>query len=117
MPLYALAVGLMIYFSIPDKGNGYTIMCQVIIVFSSSTLILCQQVAVHSVAEHKDTASVLALLGLFGYIRGAIGNSISGALRTINLITEAAAAPACSCQIIMGKRSMATSRSSSAMPW
>ena len=75
----------MIAFRQPGTSIGLTIMCQVLIAFAGSTFILVQQVAVQSVAEHKDVASVLALLGLFGYIGGAIGNSISGAVWTNTL--------------------------------
>lgn len=85
VPLYTLGVGLMIHFRMPDQSIGYVIMTQVFIAFAGSTLISCQQVAVLSVAEHKDVASVLALLGLFGYVGGAIGNSISGAIWTNTL--------------------------------
>jgi len=55
-------------------------MCQISIVFAGSTLILCQQVAVMASAEYGEIAAVLALLGLFGYIGGAIRHSISGAV-------------------------------------
>jgi hypothetical protein len=41
-----------------------------------------------SVAEHGDVAALLALLGLFGYIGGAIGNSVSGGIWT-NTLPEA----------------------------
>jgi hypothetical protein len=85
VPLYTLGVGLLIYFRRPHTNIGYIIMCQIFLAFSGSTMILGMQVAVMSVAEHGDIAAVLAILGLFGYIGGAIGNSISGAIWTNTL--------------------------------
>jgi predicted MFS family arabinose efflux permease len=82
VPLYLLGVGLMIYFRRPDQNVGLVIMCQVFIAFAGGTMIICQQVAVLSVASHNDAAGMLALLGVFGYVGGAIGNSISGAIWT-----------------------------------
>lgn len=85
VPLYTLGVGLLIYFRQPHTNIGYIIMCQIFLAFSGSTMILGMQVAVMSVAEHGDIAAVLAILGLFGYVGGAIGNSISGAIWTNTL--------------------------------
>lgn len=82
VPLYLLGSGLMIYFRNPNFSVGYMIMCQIFISIGGSTLILCQQIGVMSVAEHNDVASVLALLGLAGNMGGAVGNSISGAIWT-----------------------------------
>ena len=88
VPLYTLGVGLLIYFRRPHTNIGYIIMCQIFLAFSGSTMILGMQVAVMSVAEHGDIAAVLAILGLFGYVGGAIGNSISGAIWTNTLPVE-----------------------------
>jgi hypothetical protein len=85
VPLFILGVGLMIYFRKPHMHLGYIIMCQVFTAFGGSTMIICQQVAVLSAASHNDAAAVLALLGLFGYVGGAIGNAISGAIWTHTL--------------------------------
>jgi hypothetical protein len=75
----------MIHFRQPHTNIGYVIMCQIFIAFSGSTIILTQQVSIMSVVTHSDFAAVLALLGLFGYIGGAIGNTISGAIWTNTL--------------------------------
>ncbi|KAE9970187.1 hypothetical protein EG328_006443 [Venturia inaequalis] len=85
VPVYMLGVGLMIHFRNPGWGLGYSIMCQVFIAFGGGTMIIVQQVAVLSAADHNNVASVLALLGVFGYIGGAIGSSISGAIWTHTL--------------------------------
>jgi len=88
VPLYLLGVGLMIHFRQPDQPVGFVIMCQIFIAFAGGTMIICQQVAVLSVASHNDAAAMLALLGVFGYVGGAIGNSISGAIWTHVLPNE-----------------------------
>ncbi|EXJ54875.1 uncharacterized protein A1O5_12941 [Cladophialophora psammophila CBS 110553] len=85
VPLYMLGVGLMIHFRRPHTNIGYIIMCQILIAFAGSTMILCQQVAVMAAAEHGQIAAVLAMLGLFGYMGGAVGNSICGAIWTHSL--------------------------------
>jgi hypothetical protein len=85
VPLYTLGVGLLIHFRKPHTNIGYIIMCQIFLAFSGSTMILGMQVAVMAAAEHGEIAAVLAMLGLFGYIGGAIGNSISGAIWTNTL--------------------------------
>jgi hypothetical protein len=41
-----------------------------------------EQVALMASAEHNDVAALLALLGLFGYIGGAIGGTVSGGIWT-----------------------------------
>lgn len=85
VPLYTLAVGLMIYFRQPSFSIGYVIMCQVFIALGGATMTLTQQVALLAVSDHQDVAALLALLGTIGYIGGAIGNSISGAIWTNTL--------------------------------
>lgn len=82
VPLYTLGQGLMIYFRRPDFSVGYLIMCQIFIALGGSTMTICEQVAVLSVAEHGEAAAVLAVLGLFGYMGGAVGNAVSGAIWT-----------------------------------
>ncbi|KKY14942.1 putative mfs siderophore [Phaeomoniella chlamydospora] len=85
VPLYMLGVGLMIYFRKPGWSLGYSIMCQIFIALGGGTMIICQQVAVLAAADHNNVASVLALLGVFGYMGGAVGSSISGAIWTHTL--------------------------------
>jgi predicted MFS family arabinose efflux permease len=83
-----LGTALMIYFRQPRWNVGYTVMCQVFMAFSGGTLILLQQLSVMAVVTHDKIAAVLALLGVFGYIGGAIGSSISGAVWTNTLPGE-----------------------------
>jgi MFS family permease len=85
VPLYMLGIGLMIYFRQPGQDIGYIVMCQIFAALGGGTMIITQQVAVTSVASHNDVASMLAMLGLFGYLGGAVGNSISGAIWTHTL--------------------------------
>ncbi|CAO1627548.1 unnamed protein product [Sympodiomycopsis kandeliae] len=82
IPLYLLGEGLLIHFRQPGHGLGYIIMCQIFMAFGGSTIIICEQVAVLSAANHNDAASALAMLGVFGWIGGALGDSISGAIWT-----------------------------------
>ena len=85
VPLYMLAVGLMIYFRAPHHSVGFICMCEVFIGVGGGVMILCQQVAVMAASEHENYASMLALLSLFGSIGGAVGNSVSGAIWTNTL--------------------------------
>lgn len=85
VPLYILFVGLLIYFRRPETGIGYIIMVEIFISVAGGTMIIGQQVAIMAVADHNDVAAVLAILGLFGYMGGAVGNSISGAIWTNTL--------------------------------
>ncbi|KAF2653081.1 putative MFS siderophore transporter [Lophiostoma macrostomum CBS 122681] len=85
VPLYTLGVGLMIYFRMPHTNVGYIVLCQVLIAFAGSTMILGQQVAITCTAEHDQVSACLALLGLFGYVGGAVGNSVSAAIWTHTL--------------------------------
>ncbi|KAL2812447.1 major facilitator superfamily domain-containing protein [Aspergillus cavernicola] len=85
VPMYMLGIGLMIYFRTPGQKIGYIVMCQIFAALGGGTMIICQQVAITSVANHNELASMLAMLGLFGYLGGAVGNSISGAIWTHTL--------------------------------
>ncbi|PGH26453.1 hypothetical protein AJ80_01952 [Polytolypa hystricis UAMH7299] len=82
IPLQMLGVGLMIYFRQPGSPIGFIIMNQVFIAISAGTIQICEQVAVMAAASHNDVAVVLAFLGLFSNLGGAIGQAISGAIWT-----------------------------------
>jgi hypothetical protein len=77
-----LGVGLMIHFRQPDQGLGYVIMCQIFIAFGGGSLFICEDMAVMAAAPHENVASMLALIGLFSSVGGAIGQAISGAIYT-----------------------------------
>lgn len=77
-----LGVGLMIHFRQPSQGIGYVIMCQIFIAFGGGSLVICDDMAVMAAAPHRDVASMLALIGLFTSVGGAIGQAISGAIYT-----------------------------------
>jgi hypothetical protein len=72
----------MIYFRQPNKDIGYVIMCQIFIALSGGTLVICEQMAVMAAAAHYEVAVVLALLGLFTSIGGAIGQTVAAAIYT-----------------------------------
>lgn len=77
-----LGVGLMIHFRQPDQGLGYVIMCQIFIAFGGGSLFICEDMAIMAAAPHENVASMLALIGLFSSVGGAIGQAISGAIYT-----------------------------------
>jgi MFS family permease len=80
--LEALGVGLMIHFRQPSQGIGYVIMCQIFIAFGGGSLVICEEMAVMAAAPHQNVASMLALIGLFSSVGGAIGQAVSGAIYT-----------------------------------
>ncbi|CAN9192037.1 unnamed protein product [Alternaria alternata] len=82
VPIYILGQGLMIYFRHPNTSVGYLVMCQIFIAIGGSIIILCEQIAVMAAADHQHIASVLALLNIFGWLGGAVGSTISGAIWT-----------------------------------
>jgi hypothetical protein len=82
IPFYLLGQGLMIRFRQPNTSVGYLVMCQIFIAIGGSIIILCEQLAVMAAADHQHIASVLALLNIFGWLGGAVGSTISGAIWT-----------------------------------
>ncbi|KAF2006050.1 MFS general substrate transporter [Amniculicola lignicola CBS 123094] len=82
VPFYLLGQGLMIHFRQPGTSVGYLVMCQIFIAIGGAIIILCEQIAVMAAADHQHVASVLALLNIFGWLGGAVGNTISGAIWT-----------------------------------
>lgn len=82
VPLYVFAQGLMIYFRQPGVKIGYIIMCQILLSIGGSIMILCEQIAILAAVEHQQIAAALALLSIFGWIGGAIGNTVSGSIWT-----------------------------------
>ncbi|KAI1778003.1 putative siderophore iron transporter mirB [Hypoxylon cercidicola] len=80
LPVHLLGGFLMIFFRRPDTNIAWVVMCQILITIGGSTLVMCDQMAVMSVANHAELASVMALLGLSYYVGSAIGNSLSGAI-------------------------------------
>lgn len=82
IPIYILGQGLMIYFRHPGTSVGYLVMCQIFIAIGGSIIILCEQIAVMAAADHQHIATVLALLNIFGWLGGAVGSTICGAIWT-----------------------------------
>lgn len=82
VPLYILGQGLMIYFRTPGTSVGYLVMCQIFIAIGGAIIILCEQIAVMAAADHQHIATVLALLNIFGWLGGAVGSTICGAIWT-----------------------------------
>ncbi|KAK5078408.1 hypothetical protein LTR64_003180 [Lithohypha guttulata] len=82
VPLYIFGQGLMIYFRKPGVKIGYIVMCQIFLSIGGSTMILCEQIAILAAVDHQQIAAALALLSMCGWISGAIGSTISGAIWT-----------------------------------
>ena len=82
VPLYTFGQGLLIYFRQPGTNIGLIVMCQIFLALGGGTMIISMQVAVQSTAEHGEVAIALAVWSLFGYVGGAIGNAICGAIWT-----------------------------------
>jgi hypothetical protein len=82
VPIYILGQGLMIYFRHPGTSVGYLVMCQIFIAIGGSIIILCEQIAVMAAADHQHIATVLALLNIFGWLGGAVGSTVCGAIWT-----------------------------------
>ncbi|KAI4183816.1 MAG: hypothetical protein L6R41_005172 [Letrouitia leprolyta] len=79
IPLSILGLGLMINFRQPDNV-GYIVMCMIFVSFAAGTIIICDEVAIMAAAAHQHIAVVLAVLGMFGNIGGAIGLTVAAAI-------------------------------------
>ncbi|KAI4247552.1 MAG: hypothetical protein L6R40_001500 [Gallowayella cf. fulva] len=80
IPLSILGLGLMINFRRPNGNIGYIVMCQIFISFAAGTIIICDEIAIMAAATHQHIAVVLAVLGMFGNIGGAIGLTVAAAI-------------------------------------
>lgn len=80
IPLSILGMGLMINFRRPDGNIGYIVMCQIFISFAAGAIIICDEIAIMAAASHQHIAVVLAVLGMFGNIGGAIGLTVAAAI-------------------------------------
>lgn len=80
LPVHIIGGALMIIFRRPDSNIILVVMCQVLLTVGGSTLVVCQQMAVMSVAKHAEVASAMAILSLCMYVGSAMGSSLSGAI-------------------------------------
>ncbi|CAL8583700.1 hypothetical protein XPA_009320 [Xanthoria parietina] len=80
VPLSILGMGLMINFRRPNSDIGHIVMCQIFISFSAGTIIICDEIAIMAAASHQHIAVLLAVLGMFGNIGGAIGLTVAAAI-------------------------------------
>ncbi|KAJ5682166.1 Siderochrome iron transporter 2 [Penicillium macrosclerotiorum] len=90
VPLMLLGSGLMIYFRGADHGIGYIVMCQIFIAFAGGTIVIGEDMAVMAAGGREGTPMMLALIGLFSSIGGAIGYAVSAAIYN-NVFVEALA--------------------------
>ncbi|KAL5361577.1 major facilitator superfamily domain-containing protein [Aspergillus floccosus] len=82
LPLMILGAGLMIHFRGQDGSIGYVIMCQIFIAFGGGTLVIGNDMAVMAAADREGVPMMLALLGLFNSLGGAIGYAVAAAIYT-----------------------------------
>ncbi|KAJ5261337.1 Major facilitator superfamily domain general substrate transporter [Penicillium angulare] len=82
LPLMLLGSGLMIHFRSQDGGIGYIVMCQIFIAVAGGTLVIGQEMAVMSAADHDGVPMMLSILGLFASLGGAAGSTASSAIYT-----------------------------------
>ncbi|PTB36142.1 hypothetical protein M441DRAFT_62150 [Trichoderma asperellum CBS 433.97] len=78
IPVYALFMGLMIYFREPNGNIGYIIVCQIFISFAAGIIMITPEIAALSIASHQHIAVVLAIVSMFSSIGGAVGYTIAG---------------------------------------
>ncbi|KAL1890436.1 hypothetical protein Sste5346_008264 [Sporothrix stenoceras] len=79
-PLVVLGAGLMVHFRGSEAPLGYLIMCQIFLAVGTGTLILGDEMAVMAAADREGVPIVLALLGLFSSLGGALGNAVAAAV-------------------------------------
>ncbi|KAJ5750622.1 major facilitator superfamily domain-containing protein [Penicillium manginii] len=82
LPLMLLGSGLMVHFRGQDDGIGYVVMCQIFIAFAGGTLVIGQDMAVMSAADHDGVPMMLSILGLFASLGGAAGATLASAVYT-----------------------------------
>jgi MFS family permease len=80
IPMSILGLGLMIHFRQPNGNVGYIVVCQILISFAAGTIIICDEIAILAAASHQHVAVVIAVLGMFGNIGGAIGLTVAVAI-------------------------------------
>ena len=90
IPLSIFGLGLMINFRQPGVDVGYIVMCQIFISFAAGIIIICDEIAIMAAASHQHIAVVLAVLGVFSNIGGAIGLTIAAAIWQVVLPTQLA---------------------------
>ncbi|CAK7215175.1 hypothetical protein SCUCBS95973_002392 [Sporothrix curviconia] len=79
-PLLLLGAALMVYFRGAGSAIGWLVMCQIFIAFGTATLIVGDEMAVMAAADREGVPLVIALLGLFASIGGALGNAVAAAV-------------------------------------
>ncbi|CAK7221361.1 hypothetical protein SCUCBS95973_004468 [Sporothrix curviconia] len=82
VPLYILALGLMIHFRTPNGYVGYVVMCEVFFSVAGSIFILLVQLAVLAAVDHQHVAAALSVLFVTGTVGGAVGGAVSGVIWT-----------------------------------
>lgn len=82
VPIYLMAVALLVYFRTPSTDVGYLTMCQVLVGFSTGMLTTTSQLAIMASVRHQDVAVAIAIWGLFGSVGSSVGFAIAGGMWT-----------------------------------
>jgi hypothetical protein len=70
----------MAYFRRVDSDIGYIVLCQILLSISAGIVIICDEIAALSSVAHQHIAVILATLGLFGSVGGAVGSTVTSAI-------------------------------------
>ena len=62
------------------RERGYIVMCQISISFAAGTSIICDEIVIMAAASHQHVAVVLAVLGMFSNVGGAVGLTVAAAI-------------------------------------
>ncbi|KAJ6013393.1 Siderochrome iron transporter 2 [Penicillium herquei] len=87
-PLMILGSGLMIYFRGTDHAIGYLVMSQIFIAVAGGTMVIGEDMAVMASGGREGTPIMLALIGLFSNLGGALGYAVCAAIYN-NVFVEA----------------------------
>lgn len=82
IPLYVLALGLLIHFRNYQSDIGLIAMTQIFAGFASGAVVLTGELAMMTPSDHQHIAVIIAVLNIFCSIGAAAGGSVASAIWT-----------------------------------
>lgn len=82
IPLYMLALGLLIRFRSYGSDIGLVAMCQIFAGLASGAVVLTGELAMMTPSDHQHIAVIIAVLNIFCSIGSAAGGSVASAIWT-----------------------------------
>lgn len=82
IPLYVLALGLLIRFRNYNSDIGLVAMCQVFAGLASGAVVLTGELAMMTPSDHQHIAVIIAVMNIFCSIGSAAGGSVASAIWT-----------------------------------